>query len=208
LDLADHVPKKVKFIGRHLMVKGEYVDLILKGVKKSTIRLGIIKPKYNEIMIHGGGKPIALAKITNVKYKRINELTDEDARKDGFPSLKVLLKELKKSYGEIRPNDIVTIIEFVITKKLSDLDVKEQWLGLKPVEIARIALRYCENIPQEERKILEDLTRTESIRKTAIRLYGSINRRWKIRKVLRKYLDTLVNKGIIKVRKYDSKKSS
>ncbi|OYT57575.1 MAG: ASCH domain-containing protein [Desulfurococcales archaeon ex4484_217_2] len=190
------------------MVKGEYVDLILKGVKKSTIRLGIIKPKYNEIMIHGGGKPIALAKITNVKYKRINELTDEDARKDGFPSLKVLLKELKKSYGEIRPNDIVTIIEFVITKKLSDLDVKEQWLGLKPVEIARIALRYCENIPQEERKILEDLTRTESIRKTAIRLYGSINRRWKIRKVLRKYLDTLVNKGIIKVRKYDSKKSS
>lgn len=208
MDLADHVPKKVKFIGRHLMVKGEYVDLILKGVKKSTIRLGIIKPKYNEIMIHGGGKPIALAKITNVKYKRINELTDEDARKDGFPSLKVLLKELKKSYGEIRPNDIVTIIEFVITKKLSDLDVKEQWLGLKPVEIARIALRYCENIPQEERKILEDLTRTESIRKTAIRLYGSINRRWKIRKVLRKYLDTLVNKGIIKVRKYDSKKSS
>lgn len=208
MDLADHVPKKVKFIGRHLMVKGEYVDLILKGVKKSTIRLGIIKPKYNEIMIHGGGKPIALAKITNVKYKRINELTDEDARKDGFPSLKVLLKELKKSYGEIRPNDIVTIIEFVITKKLSDLDVKEPWLGLKPVEIARIALRYCENIPQEERKILEDLTRTESIRKTAIRLYGSINRRWKIRKVLRKYLDTLVNKGIIKVRKYDSKKSS
>ena len=208
MDLADHVPKKVKFIGRHLMVKGEYVDLILKGVKKTTIRLGIIKPKYNEVMIHGGGKPIALAKITNVKYKRINELTDEDARKDGFPSLKVLLKELKKSYGEIRPNDIVTIIEFVITKKLSDLDVKEPWLGLKPVEIARIALRYCENIPQEERKILEDLTRTESIRKTAIRLYGSINRRWKIRKVLRKYLDTLVNKGIIKVRKYDSKKSS
>ena len=208
MDSADHVPKKVKFIGRHLMVKGEYVDLILKGVKRTTIRLGIIKPKYNEIMIHGGGKPIALAKITNVEYKRINELTDEDARKDGFPSLKVLLKELKKSYGEIRPNDIVTIIEFVITKKLSDLDVKEPWLGLKPVEIARIALRYCENIPQEERKILEDLTRTESIRKTAIRLYGSINRRWKIRKVLRKYLDILVNKGIIKVRKYDSKKSN
>ncbi|RLE89356.1 MAG: ASCH domain-containing protein, partial [Thermoprotei archaeon] len=70
------------------MVKGEYVDLILKGVKRTTIRLGIIKPKYNKIMIHGGGKPIALAKITNVEYKRINELTDEDARKDGFPSLK------------------------------------------------------------------------------------------------------------------------
>ena len=208
MDPVDHVPKKVKFIGRHLMVKGEYVDLILKGVKKTTIRLGIIKPKYNEIMIHGGGKPIALAKITNVEYKRISELTDEDARKDGFPSLKVLLKELRKSYGEMRPNDIVTIIEFVITKKLSDLDVKEPWLGLKPVEIARIALRYCENIPQEERRILEDLTRTGSIRKTAIRLCGSINRRWKIRKVLRKYLDILVNKGIIKVRKYDSEKSS
>ena len=205
---SSHISRKVKFIGRHLMVKGEYVDLILRNVKKTTIRLGIIKPKYDEVIIHGGGKPVALAKIINVKYKKVKELTDDDARKDGFSSVKMLLKELEKSYGKISPSDVVTIIEFIVTKKLSSLDVREPWLGLRPVEIARIALRYCKDIPQEERKILEDLTRTESIRKTAAKLYGSVSRRWKIRKVLKKYLDMLVNKGVIRVKGYDTEKNN
>lgn len=193
-----------KFIGRHLMVKGEYVDLILKGVKKTTIRLGVVTPKYKEIIVHGGGRPVAVVRIVNVKHKRIKELTEEDAKKDGFSSVKTLIKELKKSYGNIKPDDIVTIIEFNVVKKLTELDIEEPWLGLKPVEIARIALRYCKNIPEDDRKILEDLTRTESIRKTAIRLFGNINKRWKIRKTLRKYLNELIKKNIVKVRNNDT----
>lgn len=193
-----------KFIGRHLMVKGEYVDLILKGVKKTTIRLGVVTPKYKEIIVHGGGRPVAVIRIVNVKHKRIKELTEEDAKKDGFSSVKTLIKELKKSYGNIKPDDIVTIIEFNVVKKLTELDIEEPWLGLKPVEIARIALRYCKNIPEDDRKILEDLTRTESIRKTAIRLFGNINKRWKVRKTLRKYLNELIKKNIVKVRNNDT----
>jgi len=193
-----------KFIGRHLMVKGEYVDLILKGIKKTTIRLGMVTPKYKEIIVHGGGRPVAVVKIVNIRHKRIRELTEEDAKKDGFPSVKILLKELRKSYGDIKPDDIVTIIEFNVIKKLTELDIEEPWLGLKPVEIARIALRYCKNIPENDREILEDLTRTESIRKTAVRLFGNINKRWKVRKILRKYLDELIKKNIVKVRNNDT----
>ncbi|HIC98413.1 MAG TPA: ASCH domain-containing protein, partial [Pyrodictiaceae archaeon] len=44
------VPHQVKFLGRHLMVKGEYVDNILSGKKRATIRLGIVKLRYKELI--------------------------------------------------------------------------------------------------------------------------------------------------------------
>ena len=176
---------RVKFIGRHLMVKGKYVEKILSGEKKATIRLGIVKPKY---------------------HKRVRDLTDNDALKDGFSSRKELLKELRKNYDELNPDDYVTIIEFEVIKKLSELDYKDPWLGLKPAEIARIGLRYCTDLSDEEKRVLEDLTRTESLRKTAIRLYGNISKRWIIRKVLRRVLKKLIEKGVLG-QKIDSKKN-
>jgi len=38
----------MKFIGRHLMLKGEYIEKVLNGEKKATIRKGVYKPKYDE----------------------------------------------------------------------------------------------------------------------------------------------------------------
>jgi len=197
---------RIRFIGRHLMVKGKYIEKILKGEKKATIRLGIVKPKYDEVFIHGGGRPVALAKIVKIIHKRVKDLTDSDALKDGFSSRKELLKELKKNYGELDPNEYVTIIVFKVIKKLSELDYKDPWLGLKPVEIARIGLRYCKDLSGEEKRILEDLTRTESLRKTAIKLYGNISKRWIMRKVLRRVLKKLVENGILRARVNVSKK--
>ena len=60
---------KSVYLRRHIMVKGRFIDLILQGKKNSTIRLGKVIPKHNEIIIHGGGKPIAKARIKNVIYK-------------------------------------------------------------------------------------------------------------------------------------------
>ncbi|OYT52428.1 MAG: ASCH domain-containing protein [Desulfurococcales archaeon ex4484_217_2] len=188
------------------MVKGKYVEKILSGEKKATIRLGIVKPKYDEIFIHGGGRPVALARIVKVSHKKVRDLTDNDALKDGFSSRKELLKELRKNYDKLNPDDYVTIIEFEVIKKLSELDYKDPWLGLKPAEIARIGLRYCTDLSDEEKRVLEDLTRTESLRKTAIRLYGNISKRWIIRKVLRRVLKKLIEKGVLG-QKIDSEKN-
>jgi len=190
----------VKWLGRHLMVKGEYVKLMLSGVKKATIRIGKVKLKYNEMIVHGGGRPIALIKIKSVKYKKVKELTDEDAKLDGFKSKRELINELRKVYENIRDDDWVTIIEFEIVKKLNELDIKDPWLGLKPVDIARIALRYNLGLTEKEKEILLDLTRTRSLRRTAINFFGTIEKRWIIRKILKKSLHRLIEKGILKVK--------
>ncbi|UXD21904.1 hypothetical protein IPA_09405 [Ignicoccus pacificus DSM 13166] len=185
-----------KFLGRHIMIKGKYVDMILEGRKTTTIRLGKWIPKFDEVTFHGGGRPFAIARIVNVRYKRVSELTDEDARKDGLKNKEDLIKELKRVYENLRPDDYVTIIEFDVIKKLTELDVKDPYMGLKPVEIARLALRYLDLNPNE-RKILRTLTQTGSLREAAIRLYGSVEARWRVRKVLKRALHELVRKGII-----------
>ncbi|MCD6196101.1 MAG: ASCH domain-containing protein [Staphylothermus sp.] len=194
--------REKKFIGRHLMVKGKYVEDILTGKKKATIRKGIVIPKYEEIIVHGGGKPVAKIKVTKVTHKKLNELTNEDALKDGFKNKKELIKELKRVYPELTDNDWVTIIEFDLVQRLDHLEPEHPYLGLEPADIARLGLRYLnKELNQKDKQILLDLTRTNSIRMTALRIFGTLNKRYIIRKVLRKTLGKLIEKGVIKTQK-------
>ncbi len=187
-----------KYLGRHLMVKGRYVDLILSGRKTATIRLGVVKPKYEEMIVHGGGKPVAKIRVKRVVVKRVSELTDEDARLDGFETRDQLLDELRRHYGNLSENDRVTIIEFEVIQRLDHLEPQHPYMGLDPADVARLALRYLKpKLDRSEEEILLDLTRTNSIRSTAIRLYGSLDARWRVRRVLKKALRELVRRGIV-----------
>ncbi len=192
--------EKTKYLGRHIMIKRKFIEKMLSGEKISTIRLGRVKPKYKEMIVHGGGRPVAKILITSITYKKVKELNDCDARKDGFKDKKELLNELKKVYGEISPEDTVTIIEFKVLQRFDELKSEDPYFGLKPVDIARLGLRYLKDLLSEEDiKILESLTRTKSIRKTALKLYGSPEKRGAIRRVLRKALRLLRAKGLIHV---------
>ncbi|MEB3780518.1 MAG: ASCH domain-containing protein [Desulfurococcales archaeon] len=189
---------KKQFIGRHLMIKGEHADKLLRGIKETTIRLGVVKPKYDEVIIHGYGRPLAKAKIVSVRVKKVKELTIDDARRDGFKSVEELLDALESAYGKIREDDPVTIITLKVIKRLDNLESSHPYLGLDPVDIARLALRYIPNeLAKEEAEIMKTLTATNSIRRTAIRLYGDLEKRWMIRRVLKRALRLLIEKGII-----------
>jgi len=194
--------QKTRFLGRHLMVKGEYVDDILSGRKRATIRLGRVRVKYDELIVHGGGRPVAKVRVKNVVYKKVRDLTLEDALKDGFSSVEELLQALRKAYGEIRPDDYVTIIEFEVVQDLSKLEPEDPYLGLEPADIARLALRYLgDTLGEEEKRILRDLTVTNSIRATAVRILGSLEKRWIVRRVLRRALNELVRRGLIRAQR-------
>ncbi|GAB6147652.1 ASCH domain-containing protein [Stetteria hydrogenophila] len=192
---------RVKFIGRHLMMKGVYVDKLLEGAKTTTVRLGVFKPKYSEVIIHGHGRPVAKARIVKVEYKRVSELTDEDARRDGFQSVEEMIEALRRVYGDVKSDDVVTILHLDVVQRLDDLPPEDPYHGLEPADIARLALRYLrDELEEEDVKILEDLTRTNSIRMTTQRLYGSIGKRWRVRKTLRRVLRVLRARRLIGVR--------
>jgi len=187
------------YLRRHIMLRKEYADMLLSGKKRATVRLGKVIPKYREVIVHSGGKPICKVRITRVTHKKVSELTDEDARKDGFESRRELLKELKKVYGKrLSGDEEVTIIEFEVLQRLDHLSSEDPYLGLKPEDIARLALRYLRSeFPKDERRILEELGKGKSIREVAKELTGDPTRRWRVRGVLRKALKLLVDKGIL-----------
>ncbi|AFL65965.1 protein of unknown function DUF437 [Desulfurococcus amylolyticus DSM 16532] len=181
------------------MIKGKFVEHILAGKKRSTIRLGCVIPRYKEVFIHGGGRPVAKAMITSVVYKRVCQLTEEDAYRDGYSSVEELLKDLKKVYNrKIAPSDVVTIIEFEVIKNLLDLSMQDIYMGLSPADIASLAYRYLEKeLSEDELRIIDAVIKHGSIREASLKLYGSLNKRWIIRKTLRNCLRILIEKGII-----------
>ncbi|MEM1714139.1 MAG: ASCH domain-containing protein [Desulfurococcaceae archaeon] len=199
------MPKsRVKFFGRHIMLKGAYIEKLLSNEKKATIRKGIYKPKYSEVIIHAGGKPVAKARITRVYYRRLKELGEYEARLEGFKNTSELVKELRRVYGDINEDDYFTVIEFEIIQKLNDLTTEDPYYGLTPSDIARIALRYLSGeLNENEKKILIDLTRTNSIRKTAVNLFKDLNKRALVRRTLRKTLRLLIEKNLIHVKTID-----
>jgi len=183
------------------MIKGEYAEAILSGKKRATIRLGVVKPRSREVIIHSGGRAICKAKIEGVIYKKFSELTNEDARLDGFKNLKELRDALLKTYQSFSPDDIITIIKFTVTQKFNKLNKQSPYLGLNPVDLARIALRYdLLELSESDKEVLNIIVREGSLRKAAEKLYGDVNKRYLIRRVLRKALRKLIKHQVLDVK--------
>ncbi len=95
----------------------EFVEPIISGRKITTVRRGIKSyPVGRVVELTAGGSTFALARVKKVVVKRIKELNDEDARKDGFDSKDELLSALKKIYGDVKDNEFVTVVHFEILK--------------------------------------------------------------------------------------------
>lgn len=108
----------VRGIGRTLRFKKRYLRLILEGRKRSTIRLGRLEVRHRVVTIVGDRGPVALARVEEVVHKKVHDLTDEDARADGFSGLPELFRELRKIYGDFDLDDDITIIRLSIIKRL------------------------------------------------------------------------------------------
>lgn len=173
-------------------MKGELADLVVRGLKSTTIRLGRLRLSHRVLTLHGGGRDVAKVEVTGVKYKKVRDLTDEDARRDGFESLEALLEALKRMYKGLDPDDTVTILELKVLKVL------EPKPRISAVKIAEEALRACADLTSEERRVLTEVIKRGSIRKAAAALYGDVSRRWLVRRVLRRALRGLALKELLR----------
>ena len=103
---------------RKLKFRDEYIPLILTGRKTSTIRL---EKKYNVgdtvyLVSQTSGRIFGKAKIVSITEKRVNELSDEDAWRDGFKDKYALIEALKSIYGDLPEDSKVYIIEFKLKR--------------------------------------------------------------------------------------------
>lgn len=99
-----------------------YKDQILSGRKTTTIRRGRRKDfKEGDVVeIICGKESLGLAYIEKIEYKKLRDVSREDAISDGFSSRRKLKEALKKYYKNINSETEVTVIYFKRIKRSSE----------------------------------------------------------------------------------------
>jgi len=104
-----------------ILFRPDEVDPILKEEKKQTIRPSkgehVGKKTYCEAKTSiSSRRAFGLLKIEKVVMKKLRELTDSDARKDGYLSLKEWKKRWVRTYGKWNPDQNVRLISFRVAQ--------------------------------------------------------------------------------------------
>lgn len=102
---------------RRLNFAKEYKKKIKEGLKRQTIRLSTSLREGEKVEVVAGGEVLGIAKITRVERKTIDELTDEDAKRDGFENVAQLVKALRRHYGRISNKKEVCVIGFEMERR-------------------------------------------------------------------------------------------
>ncbi len=166
---------------KHLEFRRKYLDLLISGKKRSTIRKRAYVIPGETVFVHCGGMIIGKAKITSVRKISLENIDDKIAEMDGFSSIHELLDEINSYYC----NSDLYLIEFELEKFCKPVTPHEMYYeGENLMEIARRALKSSA-LTQEEKEIIDLFLKTGSIRKTALKL-GGISKRGLVRKVMRK----------------------
>ncbi|ASJ11354.1 ASCH domain-containing protein [Thermococcus sp. P6] len=135
-------------IRKFLLIDSAYKSRILRGDKVTTIRYGNYEAEPGSevyLVLTPSDTAVAKIRITGIERKKVRELTDRDAKLDGFRDVRELLGELNRIYGELYGDDEVTVISFEVTKRFKD-GIPLKWLkGLNYREPEEIARLYLEN---------------------------------------------------------------
>jgi len=105
------VPRSYSYTRMIKLSRGD-MSLLRAGKKTCTIRLGDASVPVPEIEMSDGRTSVRV-RITSVDNKRaLGELTDDDARAEGFATREELLLDLRKYYPSVAAADQVTVISF------------------------------------------------------------------------------------------------
>jgi len=185
------------------MFSRKYLEELLNGSKLATVRAGNVKYRPGDIvLVHCGGLVLGRAKIARVERKKLIDLSEEDARKDGFSSLQELLKALRQHYPNLKRDTPLTILEFQWVERFEEplSDGEYSWCYSEgPLEVAKLALEKLNDLSFEERAVLEAFVKAGSVRGAARKL-GSLSNRALVRGVLKRVAERLASLGLIGVR--------
>ncbi len=102
--------------GSVLLIDDKYLPKILSGIKTTTIRtkVRVFTPDSKiELRSPVTSKSIRVA-VKGTKVVLFKDLTDEDARKDGFATKAILKKEMLSHYPDLTNESVLTVIDFEI----------------------------------------------------------------------------------------------
>ncbi|MEM0377145.1 MAG: ASCH domain-containing protein [Thermofilum sp.] len=143
-------------LGKFLNFKRKYLERVLRGEKTTTIRRGIVTPSKDHVYLACDGKVLGEARISSLRFVKIKDLTDADAKRDGFESRDELLKALREIYPDISQEDWVTVIALEGVTRYSKPLAVEDLQGLpseRLAEVSRLILAHGLATTLEEKRL-------------------------------------------------------
>ncbi len=188
-------------LGKYLSFKRDYLNSVLSGRKKTTIRWGIVTPRSSKVYLECNGKIYGELHIESTEYVKFSDLTDRDAIRDGFNSLEDLKDALRNIYVNLRGDDWVTIIHFRLVEKYVEPVSKDKFErgvgGVSFAEVARLGLAYSTYTSSIERRVLTAVAYAGDLDSALEKLGGQISRS-QVVKILKRTFRKLVRMGVIK----------
>jgi len=162
--------RTVRKLGKVLSFRLSYLQRLLSGEKTTTIRKGIVQPLHQEVFLESNGRIYGEAQVKSLRFTRVSELTDEDAKKDGFGSKKDLLDALREIYPDLTDDDWVTIISLDNITRYSSPIKAEELETLSATDyslVARLALAHGLAETREQRAVLAKLALGRTLQEVA-----------------------------------------
>ena len=103
--------------------------LVRSGKKTCSVRLGTAGVATESLELTDGKESIRVHVLEVETGRVFHELSDRDARADGLSSLETLEKDLRRFYGEIDPEQPMTIIKFAFMQPQADSDTSPNRSG-------------------------------------------------------------------------------
>jgi hypothetical protein len=102
-------------------LSGEFLAAVLKGRKVSTVRRGRRFYPLGEGTLRIGDRDVAVT-VTRIRHCCVHDLTEEDARRDGFASVSELRTTLERFYPDLSADEEMTLVEFEYKDADDDID--------------------------------------------------------------------------------------
>jgi len=100
-----------------IFVKGVYLARIASGEKTTTIRpWRTCTLRVGTVLSFNGKIRVVLTKL---EHRRVRELSDQDARADGFPSRAALRAALRSHYPTLTLDRRVWVLHFAVPHRAS-----------------------------------------------------------------------------------------
>lgn len=95
----------------------EFTQAVLDSLKVSTIRYGRRNYKLGNAILRTPSRSMHI-RVHRICYCQFEDLTEEDAQRDGFRSREALSMALRGFYPHIMPTDEMTIVYFSLMETM------------------------------------------------------------------------------------------